>query len=346
MEESWQKLVMQRIVVASQCGMNMSHPVTLFTGQWTDLKLETVAQKAKTFGFDGLELACSDGHLNVAKAKDKRYCSRVLELLGRFDMKLWAISNHSAGQAVCDKIDSRHKSILPARVWGEGDPERIRKRAIKDMKCSADAAVNLGVDTVVGFTGSTIWDVFYPYPTYDPRNVERGYADFARRWIPIMKYFDDLGVRFALEVHPTEIAYDIVTAEKALKAMNDRENFGFNFDPSHLLWQGIDPANFIEAFPRRIFHVHMKDVAIRADGKRSILGSHLNFGDSRRAWDFRTVGRGSVDFDAIIRALNHIGYKGPLSVEWEDTAMSRNRGAKEACEFIRRIDFDPSDSTG
>ena len=326
--------------------LSMPHPVTLFTGQWTDLKLRVLAEKARDFGFDGLELACEGDHFDVAKAKDRKYCRNRVELLEEFGLKLWAISNHSAGQAVCDIIDNRHKSTLPHRIWGDGAPEAVRKRAIKDMKLSADAASNLGIDTVVGFTGSSIWHLFYSYPPNSPQDVDKGYAYFARQWDSIMKHFDSVGVRFALEVHPTEIAYDIVTAERALKALNDRENFGFNFDPSHLLWQGIDPVNFIETFPNRIFHVHMKDVMLRSDGRGSVLGSHLDFGDPRRGWDFRTVGRGNVDFDAIIRALNRVGYKGPLSVEWEDTYMDREQGAKEACDFVRRIDFEPSRSIG
>jgi len=322
----------------------MVRPITLFTGQWVDLNLEVVAEKAKAFGFEGLELACAGDHLDVEEAaKNRQYCANRLQLLKEFGLKTWAISNHSVGQAICDRIDSRHKGILPHRVWGDGDPAGIRKRAIKNMKCSADAAANLGVAVVVGFTGSPIWPFLYSFPPNNPKDIGRGYATFAKLWTPIMEHFEQVGVKFALEVHPTEIAYDIITAEKALDEMKHRESFGFNFDPSHLLWQGVDPVEFLERFPARIFHVHMKDVAIRRDGRCSILCSHLDFGDPRRGWDFRSVGRGSVDFDAIVRALNRIGYKGPLSVEWEDAGMDREHGAKEACEFVRKIDFDPSD---
>jgi len=162
-------------------------------------------------------------------------------------------------------------------------------------------------------------------------------------WNPILNVFDRCGVRFALEVHPTEIAFDIITAERALQALKRRtKTFGFNFDPSHLLWQGVDPVKFIEAFPDRIYHVHMKDAATQLDGRRGILASHLDFGDPNRGWDFRSLGRGQVDFEEIIRALNGIGYSGPLSVEWEDSGMNREHGAREACEFVREIDFAPS----
>ena len=112
--------------------------------------------------------------------------------------------------------------------------------------------------------------------------------------------------------------------------MDHRPEFGFNFDPSHLLWQFVDPVQFIRAFPDRIYHVHVKDAARTLDGKTGILASHLNFGDPRRGWDFRSPGRGQVDFEEIARALNQIGYDGPLSVEWEDCGhgprVRRRRG--------------------
>ena len=105
----------------------------------------------------------------------------------------------------------------------------------------------------------------------------------------------------------------------------------------------MDPAKFIDEFPDRIYHVHMKDAATTLDGRSGILSSHLNFGDGRRGWDFRSVGRGDVDFEEIIRSLNRIDYQGPLSVEWEDSGMAREHGARESCEFVKNVDFEPSD---
>jgi sugar phosphate isomerase/epimerase len=172
--------------------------------------------------------------------------------------------------------------------------------------------------------------------------IEDGFKFFAKMWNPILDVFDDCGVKFALEVHPTEIAFDTITAKKALEAVGNREAFGFNFDPSHLHWQMVDPARFIQEFPDRIYHVHMKDAAIQLDGYTGILASHLNFGKPGRGWDFRSLGRGGVDFEEIIRMLNQIGYQGPLSVEWEDCGMDRLHGAEEACDFVKTIDFTPS----
>src|SRR5688572_22987929 len=146
-----------------------------------------------------------------------------------------------------------------------------------------------------------------------------GYKEFADRWNPILDVFDQEGVKFALEAHPTEIAYDIFTANATLEALNRRPAFGFNFDPSHFIHQLFNPVNFILAFADRIYHVHVKDSKVNLTGSTSILGSHLGFGDIRRGWDFVSPGHGDMDLEGIIRALNRINYQGPLSVEWEDS---------------------------
>ncbi|MCW5765629.1 MAG: sugar phosphate isomerase/epimerase [Phycisphaeraceae bacterium] len=321
----------------------MPRPVTLFTGQWADLPLETLAAQAKAWGYDGLELACWGDHFEVDKAlADPAYCDGRHALLARHGLKVWAISNHLVGQCVCDPIDSRHRSIIPARVWGDGEPEGVRRRAAHELIATARAAARLGVDVVNGFTGSAIWHKLYAFPPTGPQEIAAGYQDFAARFRPILDEFASCNVRFALEVHPTEIAYDASTAETALRAVEAHPAFGFNFDPSHLFWQGLDPAAFIDRFPDRIFHCHIKDAARTPHPLRSVLGSHLPFGHADRAWDFRSPGRGQVDFEAIVRSLNRAGYAGPLSVEWEDPGMDRVHGAREAAAFVRKLDFAPA----
>ncbi len=319
----------------------MARPVTLFTGQWADLSIDDMARKAKEFGYQGIELACWGDHFEVDKA-DEAYCAAKKDLLESHDLQCFAISNHLAGQAVCDVIDERHKSILPDYVWGDGDPAGVNHRAAEEMKATARAAQTLGVDIVNGFTGSSIWHLLYSFPPVPESMIEDGFKQFADMWNPILDVFGECGVRFGLEVHPTEIAFDIHTAQRALEAVDNREEFGFNFDPSHLHWQGVCPVEFFRAFPDRIYHVHIKDAIVTLDGRSGILASHLNFGEARRGWDFRSPGRGGVNFEEIVRALNDIGYNGPLSVEWEDARMNREAGAREACENVRRWDFEPS----
>ena len=320
----------------------MGRPITLFTGQWADLPLEVLAAKAAEWGYDGLELACWGDHMDVARAADDpAYVDEQLRILDKHGLKVWAISCHLAGQLVCDlNNDGRSDAFAPEHLAGDGEAQR--EWAVEQMKLCARAAQNLGIEVVNGFTGSSIWHLFYSFPPVKPETLEAGYADFAEKWNPILDVFGECGVKFALEVHPTEIAYDIITAERALEAVEEREEFGFNFDPSHLHWQMVDPVVFLNTFSDRIFHTHMKDAIVTLDGTTGILGSHLDFGSYGRGWDFRSPGRGGVDFEQIMRALNRISYFGPLSVEWEDSGMSREHGAREACEFLRRIDFPPS----
>ncbi len=321
----------------------MARPITLCTGQWADLTLEVVAEKAAGWGYEGLELACWGDHMEVDKAAgDAEYCKKQLGILEKHGLKVWAISNHLAGQLVCDpNDDARTDGFAPADC--AGDAEKKRAWAVEAMKDSARAAKNLGLKVVNGFTGSSIWHMLYGFPPASPEMIEAGFARFAELWNPILDVFDECGVKFALEVHPTEIAFDLYTAKRAVEAIGKREAFGFNFDPSHLHWQMVDPVRFLKEFPDRIYHVHMKDAGLQLDGYSGILSSHLDFGDPRRGWDFRSLGHGGVDFEEIIRALNQIGYDGPLSVEWEDSGMDREHGAKEAFEFVREVDFKPSE---
>jgi sugar phosphate isomerase/epimerase len=321
----------------------MARPVTLFTGQWADLALDELAGKASAWGFDGLELACWGDHFDVdAALADPGYADGLRELLERHGLQCFAIGTHLVGQAVCDPIDDRHRAILPPDVWGDGDPEGVRQRAAEKLKDTARAAARCGVTQVNGFTGSSVWHLLYSFPPNDFDAIEAGYQDFADRWGPIIDVFEAEGVRYGLEVHPTEIAYDFVTTRKTLDAIDRREGFGINFDPSHFAHQFLDSAAFVTEFADRIYHVHVKDSQKTLDGRSSILGGHLNFGEAGRGWDFVSPGHGDVDFESLFRALNRIGYEGPLSIEWEDAGMDREWGAQDALAFVRRSDFTPS----
>ncbi|MFJ8107842.1 sugar phosphate isomerase/epimerase family protein [Streptomyces sp. NPDC096132] len=322
----------------------MSRPHTLFTGQWVDLTFEQVAKKAADWGFDGLEIACDPRHFDVHRVvNDAAYRTERREILDRYGLGCWAISAHLVGQAVCDDpIDFRHQAIVPASVWGDGDPEGVRRRAADTMKVTAQAARSFGVDVVVGFTGSAIWPYVAMFPPVGEDVIDRGYRDFADRWRPILDVFAEQGVRFALEVHPSEIAYDYWTAQRALAAVDHHPAFGFNWDPSHLMWQRVDVRAFIHDFRDRIFHVDCKDTKIQLDGRAGVLGSHLGWGDPRRGFDFVSVGRGDVPWEACVRMLNAIGYDGPMSVEWEDAGMSRDEGAPASLAFLRGLDFAPA----
>ena len=323
----------------------MTRPVTLFTGQWADLPFATVCEKAASWGYDGLEIACWGDHFDVVKAvEDDTYCQNRWDILNKYGLKCYAISTHLTGQLVCDyPLDERHKDMALPRVWGDGDPEGVHRRAAEEVKTTARAAKKFGVDIVNGFTGSSVWYTLAMFPPTPDAMIARGYQDFADRWNPIIDVFDEMGVKFALEVHPSEIAYDFWSTKRTLEAIGNREGFGINFDPSHLYWQMVDPVLFVYEFADRIYHMHVKESVRNLDGRNGILSSNLPFGDHRRGWNFVSPGRGGVPFEKVFRALNDVGYAGPLSVEWEDNGMDRMQGAPEALALCRRLDLTPSD---
>jgi sugar phosphate isomerase/epimerase len=320
----------------------MARPVILFSGQWTDLPVEQLVQKASDWGYDGLDLCCWGDHLEVQRAlSEPDYCPKKLDLLAGHDLSALVVSNHRVGQAVCDPIDARHQALVPDYVWGDGQLAGVQQRAAEEMMATARVAQKLGIGTVAGFTGSPLWSYVAGYPRPTEEVVAQGFKAFARQWAPILDVCRECGVRFAAEVHPGQIAFDYYSAEMALDALGGREEFGFTFDPSHLHWQGVEPVEFLRRFGDRIYHVHIKDVALTLNGRSGLLGSYLPPGDPRRGWEFRSPGHGGIDWESVIRALNEIGYDGPLTVEWKDSGMDRDYGAEDACKFVKRLDFEP-----
>ena len=317
----------------------MPRPIALLTAQWADLPFTTVCELASKWGYDGLEIACWGDHFDIHRAvNEPGYVEERKEILASYNLKAWALANHLVGQAVCDNpIDERHQGILPERLWGDGEAEGVRQRAAAEMKDAARAAAKMGIPTVVGFTGSSIWHTVAMFPPVPAEMIERGYQDFADRWNPILDVFDEEGVRFAHEVHPSEIAYDYWTTKRSLEAIGHRPAFGLNFDPSHFMWQDLDPVGFLWDFQDRIYHVHLKESRKQLDGRNGRLGSHLPWADPRRGWDFVSTGHGDVPWESIFRMLNFIGYEHSMSVEWEDAGMDRLTGGPEALEFVRKL---------
>ena len=321
----------------------MTCPVTLFTGQWADLPLEEVAARAETWGFDGLELSCWLGHFDVDRAlAESDYCAKTRSVLERHGLSCFALAEHLVSQAVCDRIDARHQAIVPPRIWGDGEDEGVRRRAAEHLKDVARAAAALGVDLVVGFTGSPIWSLLYAFPPVDFASIEYGYQEVAERFAPILDVFEAEGVRFCLHVHPVEIAYDFITTRMTLEALEHRPSFGLNVDPGQLAHQFLDSAAFVLEFGDRIYNVHITDSKKQLDGRRSVLGGHLGFGDPRRAWNFVAPGHGDVDFASFFRSLDQIGYTGALSIEYQDSTLDRDWVAQDAFALVRRMASEPS----
>jgi sugar phosphate isomerase/epimerase len=321
----------------------MPRPILLYSGGWSETPLEELASQVAEWGYQGLELCCWGDHLEVQRAlSDDDYAPQKLALLNRLELIAPVVSTHRVSTAVCDVIDERHRTLVPDYVWGDGNAEGVRERAVQEMLDTARAAQKLGASVLSGFSGSPIWSYVAGYPAPNSAVVDEALRDFAHRWNPILDICQECGLKYAFEVHPGQIAFDLYSAERVLDALNGREEFGFTFDASHLHWIGVDPVEFLRHFRDRIFHVHIKDMTINLNGRTSLLGSYLPYGDPRRGWQPRSPGRGGIDWESIVRALNEIGYEGPLTVEWKDPDMDPAFGAAEACQFVKRLDFEPA----
>ncbi|MBR3717950.1 MAG: sugar phosphate isomerase/epimerase [Bacteroidaceae bacterium] len=317
------------------------HLVTLCTIQWADMPFDELCTLAKKMGYDGLEVACWGNGIDLDRAlSDESYVDWMKENLKKNGLVMTALAVHIIGQCVGDDPDPRLNNFAPSALANK--PEAIRQWAIDTMMKVPVVAAKFGVHVVTGFTGSPIWKYMYSFPQTTEEMIEAGFNRIVELWSPILDVFKKCDVKFALEVHPGEIAFDYYSTKRLLAKFADRKEFGLNFDPSHLIWQGIKPHLFLNDFIDRVYHVHMKDAAVTLDGRSGILGSHIDFGDLRRGWNFRSLGHGDVNFEEIIRVLNSYGYDGPLSVEWEDSGMDRIDGATEAAAFVRRVDFKPS----
>ena len=216
-----------------------------------------------------------------------------------------------------------------------------REAAIAHLKKVICFSQKLGVGLVTTFIGRE-----------QTKSVEENLETFRQVWPPIIRYAEEHDVKIAVENCPMLFGpeqwpggQNLFTTPALWRTLFDirpSRNFGINYDPSHLVWQGVNELTFLRDFADRIYHVHIKDVKINKNERAGILGSHLEFGDPRRKWNFVSVGHGDVDFDGIIRELNFINYDGPLSVEWEDSGMEREFGAKEAFAYISKMNFSPS----
>lgn len=318
----------------------MKRIITICSGQFGDLPLNELCKTLGGIGYQGLEVA-TQAHIDVERiVSSPAYKAEFTETLQTYNMQIGAISAHLIGQCVGDNYEPRLNNFAPDKYAGK--PDEIRRWAIDSMITTAHAAKELGVGIVTCFLGSPIWPYWYSFPQTPPEMVEAGFQRIKELWTPIFDEYDKCGVKLALEVHPTEIAFDYYSTKRLLDTLEWRPTLGLNFDPSHLLWQGVDPQIFLGDFESRIYHVHMKDVKLSNDPRAGILGSHIEFGDTRRGWNFVSLGHGDVDFDGIIRQLNQMGYHGPLCVEWEDSGMERIFGATEAFEFVEQINFEPS----
>ncbi len=306
----------------------------IFTALFQDRPLEEVLRLVADLGYEMVELPAWKGcvHLDLDAVEADRGRS-LRELVGRFGLRISAISNGREGHLILGPHDWTVDRWAPV----QGEAGRIQY-GIARLKQTARVAAMLEVPVVTGFVGSPVWDKWYTYPATNAQAYEQAWALFAERLSPVLDEFARLGVRFAHEVHPTEVAYNLETAEYAMHVLQNRPEFGVNFDPSHLVWQGIDPVVFIKRLGKRIFHAHAKDGEVQTDevGRSGVLSSG-SWTRPDRGFRFRVPGWGDVNWRRVMSALVAVGYDYVLSFEHEDPVMSPEDGCEKAIAFLKPL---------
>lgn len=300
--------------------------------------LENITAWAKSLGFVGVQLPSNDGRLiDLDKAAEsKTYCD---ELKGRTNgLAITELASHLQGQlmAVNPAYDTLFDAFAPAKL--HGNPAARTEWAVGEMVKSVKAAANLGLTTLITFSGALLWPTFYPWPQRPAGLVELGFTELAKRWLPILNVADDYGIDIAFEIHPGEDLHDGITFERFLEASGNHPRAHILYDPSHFVLQQLDYLGYIDYYHQHIKAFHVKDAEFRISAKSGVYGGYQDW--VNRPGRFRSVGDGQVDFKQIFSKLTQYGYKGWAVLEWECCIKDSVQGAREGAQFIQNMLID------
>jgi sugar phosphate isomerase/epimerase len=296
--------------------------------------LENIARWAGDLGFKGVQMPSWDKRVFDLEraAESQEYCDQVKETLARHGLVLTELSTHLQGQlvAVHPVYDEVFDGFAPPELHGK--PAERQKWAVNQLMLAAKASQNLGLTAHVTFSGSLLWPFMYPWPQRPAGLVEKGFAELANRWRPILDAFDDAGVDLCYEIHPGEDLHDGATFERFLNAVDHHPRANILYDPSHLILQQLDYLGFIDRYHDRIKMFHVKDAEFNPDARQGVYGGYESWVD--RAGRFRSLGDGQIDFGQIFSKLSAYDFDGWAVIEWECCLKHPEAGAEEGVDFV------------
>ena len=297
---------------------------------------ESICLWAAEKGFVGVQIPTGDPNIFDLKlaAESKTYADEIAGLALSCGLHISELSTHLQGQlvAVHPAYDDLFDGFAPQEV--RGNSKARTEWAVQQLKYAAKASQNLGLNAHATFSGSLLWHTFHPWPQRPAGLVDEGFTELAKRWTPILNYFDECGVDVCYEIHPGEDLFDGETYEMFLEKVNNHSRACLLYDPSHFVLQCLDYIQYIDFYHERIRAFHVKDAEFNATGKQGTFGGYQSW--LKRAGRYRSPGDGQVDFKTIFSKLAEYDYKGWAVMEWECCLKHPEDGATEGAEFITK----------
>ncbi|MFV8817573.1 sugar phosphate isomerase/epimerase family protein [Haliea sp. E17] len=298
--------------------------------------LDNISRWAGDLGYRGVQVPTwESGLIDLETAAQSRdYCDELKGICAGNGVEITELSTHLQGQLVAahPAYDDLFDAFAPAGL--RRNPQGRQQWAVEQLMLAARASENLGLKAHATFSGALLWHMAYPWPQRPPGLVEAGFAELAKRWIPILDAFDDAGVDLCYEIHPGEDLHDGVTFERFLDATGGHPRCSILYDPSHFVLQQLDYVQFIDFYHERIKMFHVKDAEFNTSGRSGVYGGYQDWQD--RPGRFRSLGDGQVDFRAVFSQFARYDYDGWAVLEWECCLKHPEDGASEGVEFINR----------
>lgn len=297
--------------------------------------LENISEWAASLGYKGVQIPSWDERcINLQRAAEsKTYAEEVKGIVEDAGLKITELTTHLQGQliAVHPGFNPMFNGFAPEKF--HSDPTARQEWAVQQLKYAAKASENLGLKTHATFSGALLWHTFYPWPPRSKDDVEKGFQELARRWLPVLNAFDESGVDLCYEIHPGEDLHDGVTFERFLNATGNHPRVNILYDPSHFVLQQLDYLQFIDIYHPYIKAFHVKDAEFNPNGKSGMYGGYQDWID--RPGRFRSTGDGQVNFKAVFSKLTQYDFPGWAVLEWECCMKSGEAGAREGAELIK-----------
>ncbi|MGD0901686.1 MAG: sugar phosphate isomerase/epimerase [Terracidiphilus sp.] len=297
--------------------------------------LKGMAEWAAGLGFTGVQIPTWERRLFDLKlaAESQSYCDEVAGAVGQAGLAITELSTHLQGQLVASHAayDVLFQSFAPPEF--AEDLKGRQAWAVEELRSAAKASQKLGLQAHATFSGALAWPFFYPWPHRPAGLIDEAFAELGRRWLPILRAFDEAGVDVCFELHPGEDLHDGATFERFLEVVGGHERANILYDPSHMILQQMDYLAFLDLYHERVRAFHVKDAEFRPSGRSGVYGGYQEWID--RPGRFRSLGDGQIDFRSIFSKLAQYDYPGWAVLEWECCLKHSKDGAAEGARFIR-----------